>query len=96
MVAPKRSPADELTTRVARRWLQVIGDPSDAMRSLANFCAAIWAVGDWQDQQGEAQFATPCAWMEDPSVWEDVYEDNLAKGVKMTTRQKLDHSRGRS
>ena len=82
MAARRQFAADDLTMRVATRWLKVIGDPRAAMRGLANVCAGIWAVGDWQDQQGSIQFHAPMAWMEDPSVWEDVCEDNLAKANK--------------
>lgn len=46
--------------------------------------SSTWRRRDREDQVGEAQFAVPGAWMNDPSVWEDIYEDNLSKGVPMT------------
>lgn len=69
-------PAVKLDAPAPRRWLSVVRDPRDAYRCLANVCEAIWRIGDWRDQQGEAQFAVAGAWMEDISLWEDVQEDN--------------------
>lgn len=65
-------------------------------RSWKDLPSDRWLREDRQDEIGESQFAVAGSWMNDPSLWDDVYEDNLAKGVRMQSPPKRQNHQGKA